>query len=620
MANKSSYHIDINDNNTPGTVIPDHELAGLFLHLEANDRTYRFRFKDRLGVEHVLTIGDANLLDITDARNLARHLGRKVLLQELNVSPSRPSVRPPRQVLSLRRTVAPSEYANGVCDANTSPQPAPVGPSAVSCRPKTGATGDSLSKLRSYSFVCALSEETPSFLSQSQSALFAAVVPGTSPAGLSMDTHSHQLAPVPPQCLEPSYGLAGDDLSQKRLEPIVDRPAGGQSSTGNIYATDVTGNDDLYQSKSEILDTSDLMPIELIEPQKLQSQIAPDPNKSNGTHCATDPKINLGQHNDFQANKLLALHEQHSQPQLAGLTFGEFIEKRYAPHAKMTKRGFVTEWSILKNHILPALAHRPIIEISKSEIIEIVHGKLSSLKPGTINRMINGLKVIFSRAIEWELPGLEKNPMLGIKQFANYSRHERYLTQEEAAKLMEAVLCSSNKLLAPIVSALLLTGCRKREILDARWEYVDLERGILTVPLSKSGKPRQVVLSDAVKTIFLNTRTILIKEMGQEATEKCPWVFPNTETGKPFTGVFKSWDAARTCAGLKDLRMHDLRHSFASALVNKGNSLYDVQKLLGHSSSRMTERYAHLSAQRLTTVATEVSEHYALPKKKAVSA
>ena len=290
------------------------------------------------------------------------------------------------------------------------------------------------------------------------------------------------------------------------------------------------------------------------------------------------------------------------------------------PHAKMTKRGFVTEWSILRNHILPALAHRPITEITKSEIIEIVHGKLSSLKPSTINRVVNGLKSIFSRALEWEIPGLEKNPMQGIKQFTNHSRHERYLSQEEAAKLLEAVLHSSNPLLAPIVSALLLTGCRKREILDARWEHVDFERGILTVPLSKSGKPRQVVLSDTVKTIFLDTKALIITQMGQEGADKCPWVFPNPETGKPFITIYNSWNAARLSVGLRDLRMHDLRHSFASALMNTGNSLYDVQKLLGHSSSRMTERYAHLSAQRLTTVATEVSEHYALSKKTAESA
>ena len=330
MADKLRYHTDKINNNAPDCVIPDHELAGLFLHVGANDRTYRFCFKDRLGTEQLLTIGDANLLDITDARRLARHLGRNVLLQELDGSPPSPSVRPPRQVLRMRRAVEPSKCDNGD-NANTAPKPAPEGPSAVSCRPKTGATGDSLSKLRSDGFVGALSEETPSFLSQSQSALFSAVEPGTSQAGLSLDNNFQQRVPDPPHCLEPGYELAGNDFNQPRLKPIVDRTAGGQLLTGNVQQSDITDDDDLHQSRSEILDTSDGVPNELIEPQKLQSQIATDPDKPNGTYCATDPKIRFGQQIGVQTNKLLALEEQHSQPRLTGLTFGEFIEKRYAP-------------------------------------------------------------------------------------------------------------------------------------------------------------------------------------------------------------------------------------------------------------------------------------------------
>ena len=76
--------------------------------------------------------------------------------------------------------------------------------------------------------------------------------------------------------------------------------------------------------------------------------------------------------------------------------------------------------------------------------------------------------------------------------------------------------------------------------------------------------------------------------------------------------IFKSWHAARSSVGLGDVRMHDLRHSFASALVNSGGTLYDAQKLLGHSSPRMTERYAHLSSDRLHHAASEVGDHYGM--------
>lgn len=451
----AQYKSELTDNfefNDHIFITEDVAMKGLFLDASTDQRLYRYRFYDRFHNERCLTLGSADLLDISDARTLARHLGRKILLEELNENPTITPKKLPQEVLRISRK-----------------------------------------------------SDTP-------------------------------------------------DVSLSAAE-----------------THEVTAKEDANLNFANEFD---------------------GPTRSHPFQNFKDQSLKRGSEI---------------------LTFGEFVMQRYVPHAKITKRGFATEWSMLQNHILPAFSHRPIIEITKGEVIELIHSKLSTLKPSTTNRIINGLKVVFSRALEWEVPGLEKDPMKGIKQFSNSSRHERYLTQEEATKLLNAVLQSSNKLLAPIVSALLLTGCRKREILDARWEHVDLLRGTLTVPISKSGKPRQVVLSDTVKTIFLDTKALLIKEMGREAVEKCPWVFPNPETGKPFTAIYNAWNSARQSVGLNDLRMHDLRHSFASALVNKGNSLYDVQKLLGHSSSRMTERYSHLSAQRLSSVATEVSEHYQVP-------
>jgi len=295
------------------------------------------------------------------------------------------------------------------------------------------------------------------------------------------------------------------------------------------------------------------------------------------------------------------------------LTLEAFLRGRYIPFAKLTKRGFATEESILKNHIIPDLGHRPLLEITKSEIIEYIHLKLTQYKPGMVNRLLNGIKIIFSTAMSWEIEGLIKNPTQGIKQFADTGRRERFLNKEEAQKLLKAVLTSKNQMLAPIIAALLLTGCRKREILDARWDCVDLERGILIVPISKTGKPRQVYLSDPAKKIFLQAKALLHIKMGQQAADACPWVFANPETGKPFVSIFKAWHAARISVGLADVRVHDLRHSFASSIVNGGGSLYDAQKLLGHSSPRMTERYAHLASDRLLQVATDVSSHYNIP-------
>ena len=100
--------------------------------------------------------------------------------------------------------------------------------------------------------------------------------------------------------------------------------------------------------------------------------------------------------------------------------------------------------------------------------------------------------------------------------------------------------------------------------------------------------------------------------MGEEA-DTCPWIFPNPATGKPFETIYHSWNTARQSVGLGDVRVHDLRHSFASALVNRGATLFDVQKLLGHSSPQMTERYAHLTQGRLMDAAMHAQNHYAIP-------
>jgi integrase len=301
-------------------------------------------------------------------------------------------------------------------------------------------------------------------------------------------------------------------------------------------------------------------------------------------------------------------------PEAPKMTFGEFLRTRYIPHAQMTKRAFHSELSVLRTHVLPAFEHRPLADITKAEVTAFIHGKLGSgLAPGTINRQLNALKAIFTRAVEWGIAGMEKNPAHGVKQLPNNHRHERFLSQEEAGSLLGAVTRSQNKMLAPVIAFLLLTGCRKREVLDARWEHINLERGQLIIPLSKSGKPRHVALSSGAVAVLAQAREILRREMGPKA-EACPWAFPNPDTGAPFVSIFHSWNTARRSVGLQDVRIHDLRHSFASALVNRGATLFDVQKLLGHSSPKMTERYSHLTPGRLMEAATEAQRHYAIPQ------
>jgi hypothetical protein len=143
---------------------------------------------------------------------------------------------------------------------------------------------------------------------------------------------------------------------------------------------------------------------------------------------------------------------------------------------------------------------------------------------------------------------------------------------------------------------LLLTGARRNEITQAKWEYVNWQRRTLLVPLSKSGKPR---------AIALNAQAIELLQ-GIARVDGNRYIFPSEVTGRPSASLYFPWDRIRQRAGLYSVRLHDLRHSFASFLVNQGVSLYVVQGLLGHSHARTTQRYAHLAQETLLDAAQVV--------------
>jgi integrase len=172
--------------------------------------------------------------------------------------------------------------------------------------------------------------------------------------------------------------------------------------------------------------------------------------------------------------------------------------------------------------------------------------------------------------------------------------------------LKAALEQSVNPLLKYIIAYLLVTGARKQEALRARWDDIDLNANVWRIPLSKSGKVRHTPLSkgamsvlEALKNLCLEGRLGRHLKASSLAEMSLKYIFPNIRTGQPYVSFFYSWNAARVRAGMPDLRVHDLRHSFASFLVNAGRSLYEVQELLGHADIRTTSRYAHLSRERL---------------------
>lgn len=298
-------------------------------------------------------------------------------------------------------------------------------------------------------------------------------------------------------------------------------------------------------------------------------------------------------------------------------TLAEFVRERYLPHVKTTKRSWHTDESFLRNHLLPALGSRRLAEITLDDMQCFYRADLArGAARGSANRRIILMRYLFNLAIKWGTPGVTHNPAREVELVDPQNTRERFLCSEEMVRLQEAVESSPNKLLRFIVPALLLTGLRKREVLDARWEHIDFEARTWFVPHTKSGKPRTVQLSDTLVGLL---RSVPRREGEAGAEAGAEWVFASPKTGKPFVSIFYAWDTARKKAGIPEVRMHDLRHTFASLLINSSYELYDVMSALGHTQMRTTMRYAHLSRDRKRAAVEAVAEKSGLSGRLAVN-
>ena len=275
-------------------------------------------------------------------------------------------------------------------------------------------------------------------------------------------------------------------------------------------------------------------------------------------------------------------------------TLSSFVEDRYLPFVKGSKRSWKSDETLLRNHIVPALGSRRLDSITMGDITAFHHAiKAKGYAPATANRILVLLRYLFNVAIKWGIDGITKNPSRGVDLFKVNNERQTFLSREQVQELFGVLRDSANKELASIVCFLLLTGARKQEALRAEWKEFDFASRVWVIPISKSGIARKVPMSE---TLIRH-----LEEMRARATG--PYLFPNPDTGKPYVSIFYAWDTARNKVGMGHVRIHDLRHSFASFLVNSGRSLYEVQKLLGHAHIKTTQRYAHLSNETLIAAA-----------------
>jgi integrase len=208
---------------------------------------------------------------------------------------------------------------------------------------------------------------------------------------------------------------------------------------------------------------------------------------------------------------------------------------------------------------------------------------------------------MFSMAAKWGMR-TDPNPCKGVERNQENKR-ERYLSGPELTRVTTALTELPDQGAANAIRLLLLSGARRGELLKARWDDVDLEAGVWSKPASttKQEKRHRVPLSDAARR--------LLSEMQEQVDEDAEWLFPAPRKPGPRTDLDDAWAALRGLAKVPDLRLHDLRHSYASVLASQGLSLPIIGALLGHASPTTTARYAHLlddPLRRATEMASAV--------------
>jgi integrase len=339
-------------------------------------------------------------------------------------------------------------------------------------------------------------------------------------------------------------------------------------------------------------------------------------------------RVSIGEHGRLtpdearrQAKVLLGAVETGADPiaerraARAVRTFGEVANDFLSLHVAAKRKGRTGDeyGALLRAHVLPAIGSKRVVDVRRSDVAKL-HARLSET-PYQANRALALVSAIWNWAARRDEVALADNPAKGIERYPEKGR-ERFLTSEELARLGAALSdgetiglpwevdedAPASKHLAkpenrrakldPFAAAairlLILTGARLREILDAQWSQVDLERGVIFLSDSKNGK-KPIYLSAAAQAVLASLPRI----------DGNPHIIAGAKDGKPRADLKKPWAAVKRAADLEGVRLHDLRHSFASFGAGASLGLPIIGKLLGHSQAATTHRYAHLDADPL---------------------
>ncbi len=279
-------------------------------------------------------------------------------------------------------------------------------------------------------------------------------------------------------------------------------------------------------------------------------------------------------------------------------TFTAYFEDRLLPYLKQRKRSWQKDEGMFNLRLKKEFGHLRLNQITRQHV-QSFHSNLkaSGLAGATCDHHVKLMRYALNVAVEWGM--LEQNPIARVHLFNEDNKVEHYLDDAELKRLMGVLRTDPRRSVCLVAQYLLSTGARLNEALQATWDQIDRKNRVWRIPASNSKSKR-------IRSVPLNDSAIDI--LNQLDTEgEFEHLFINRKTGTPYVNVHKSWEQIRIRAGLNTLRIHDLRHQYASFLVNSGRTLYEVQQILGHSDSKVTQRYAHLSTKTLQAAAHSAS-------------
>jgi integrase len=288
-------------------------------------------------------------------------------------------------------------------------------------------------------------------------------------------------------------------------------------------------------------------------------------------------------------------HKMRQAAVVAGdMVTAQLVDKWFVDYVRpKLKPDTVTDYEqMAAKHIKPALGHLPVKRVGRDDVVQL-HLAMART-PRRANYVLSNVHTLFNFAEDLGLRPRGSNPANRIKRY-----RERVLTETEMPRAAEGIEAAqrAGKIGLHAAAGLrlaLFTGARSGEITATQWSHIDWRRKLIRLPDSKINEPRTIHLSDVALEVL---RTI---------PPRGPYVIAGAIDGKPFKNLSRSWIIARKFAGLDDVRLHDLRHSYASLAASRGVSLLTIGKLLGHRLPQTTARYAHLARDAVAAVNDEL--------------